>query len=300
MKVVKIYLSLFLVVTFLSTIIFSSYNVEASSIKNNEDSTNISIGGYTYQVEIKWDNIIVEEYSGDKLISTTTTSISTDKITRIDNSGNRDTINRSSIIQIDNYDKNNKIDSISQKSKATNWKTYGKYKISITKSGKKKYHYALLKYYVTGIDNVSYTINAKKGQAVSYILTGLVAGLSFIIPASGGAVTVATVAKSVLSSILSGFGVNVVSGIITKSFSDTVSSKATYYKTKYTTTSGSGPNGNYKGTRYKVLTKKSKYYDKTYYDGHAPQRYKVNTYTAWNNTYVGTYNYGGFVSFKKS
>lgn len=278
-------LSFFLVVALVftsSTAAFANENNQAS--KNKSERT--SIGNYQYEVIQDGSDIIVNEYDGNDLISKTLLNMNKDDMIKKYINSEEPDKHCSKSEMIDNYNLSTLLQNTDVVRAAASWTTYGKYSLQgkNTLTGSLFTTDALLQDYVSSTDAESYTIGAAKNDAVTFVI-GLCANILLLFLTSG-----ASIATQLATQVIAAGGSYAVNGVIQVAFQHNVSVNATYYKTKYTTISGGGTGSVFDGKKVQVATQASQYYNKVYYEGHAPQRYSNNAYTAFLNTYTGGQN----------
>ena len=287
----------FLSMLLITSIVISSSSFSFALIQNEQPSINgrTTIGDYQYEVLQKGSKIIVNEYDNTTLISTTINEMDNETITKEIYNENNDVIDfetfqKEDLVSEEDLEYFLTTDTEKAESNmlaAASWKTYGKYSLQlknvITKDTKT--HAALLKYYVESTDNDSYTVNAAKGRALSAVISLVGGFLAGVI--TGGASLAAQVAAALLTTA----GSYAVDGIIQVAFTETVSAKITYTTTQYTDISGGGFGTTFPGKKARITTRSSKYYDQTFYEGDAPERYKENAKRACSVTYSGGDNY---------
>ena len=129
-------------------------------------------------------------------------------------------------------------------------------------------------YRQTGTDNVSYTINAKKGQTIAAVAGLFASVLGTIV--TGGVSLATQIVIGIAGSIAGG----IVGDTIEKTFTTPVAAQATYYDNRGK--SGSRYTKVYKGTKLYVTTKSSSSYKKTFYEGDAtPDQWKNTSISYW-------------------
>lgn len=278
-------LSFFLITALIITSSTAAFANESNQASINK-SERTSIGNYQYEVIQYGSDIIVNEYDGDDLISKTLVNMNKDEMVKKYIDSEEPDKHLSKEKMIDNYNLSTLLQNTDALSAAASWTTYGKYSLQgkNTLTGSLFTTDALLKYYVSNTDSESYTIGAAQGDAVSFVV-GLCANILLLFLTSG-----ASLAAQLATQVIAAGGSYVVNGVIQKAFQHNVGVNATYYKTNYTTISGGGTGSVFDGKKVQVTTQSSQYYNKIYYEGHAPQRYSNNAYTAFLNTYMGGQN----------
>ncbi|HML35802.1 MAG TPA: hypothetical protein PKA19_00035 [Bacillota bacterium] len=276
-------LSLFIAFVMListSTTVFADDNNQAFK------SGRTSIGNYQYEVIQDGPDIIVNEYDSDVLISKTLLNVNKDDIVQEYTSSEDPDQHFSKSEILNTQALSAPCQGIGILSPAASFSTYGKYSLQ----GKDLLTQALfttdalLTYYIDSTDTEGYVVKANKGQPLSVVI-GVCATILVAFLTDG-----ASFAAALAAGVLASAGVTVVSDKISANFEENVSVNATYYKTKYTNISGGGSGSVFNGKKVKVTTKKSQYYNETFYEGHAPQLYADNARTAFLNSYTGNPN----------
>ena len=238
----------------------NSYPFEIKQFEGNEIVQTVtgSCGG---------DRIIVTDYKDGEVVKTESIMVS-------------DRVKQESLASDENVDFG-KAD-INATSVGTKIGTITYNKSSITNIEEKIAVYSKL----TNRDNEAYTINGKKSDTLA-VITGLIASVVSVF-VSGGL----SIPKQIAVAIISSAGGSVAGGAIGVVFTEEVAVNASYYTMKGYHARSNKYSSAYTGIARQVLTKKSKSYNKWFYEGFTPQNWKSGDNLAiclWNNLIKLTY-----------
>jgi hypothetical protein len=249
-----------------------------------------SIDGTKYSIEKNQGVIRVQELKKGKMTSSCTAFIDDGYMLYEKNAAMQGRKAVKDVIWLDSMiaEVNPSNNHVSRASIVPTWTTDSKYvyKPALVSIFPTKYkgHTAFFKYQNCGTNNKTRQINFTKGTAIPVVATTIgviIAAVSyFASPALAAAITI---------DMISGVGLDVSANCLTKAFAPTLSVDVTSYKTKFVDTYGNGTGQIFIGERLKVADVESKRYNKSYYEGYAPQLSQNFGYTAFLNSFKGTF-----------
>lgn len=282
-----------------SAVPVSSYAAQTSQPIGKQVFT---IDGTRYSFEKNKDMIRVEELKSGKALSSCTAYYDDGYILSETRSANGNGKAVTDVIWLDSIIKDVKpnssdIGTIKKSSIIKPWTLDGKYVYNpvqvSTNPIKYKEHYAFFMYRPIKTKGVTRQINFAKGTSIPAIAVAIevLVGLVCCIFAP-------PIAVAITIDLVSALGLGVSGYCITQAFAPTLSVDATTYDAKFVDALGRSSGQTLSGERLTVTDQESKRFNKSYYEGYAPQISHKFGYTAFLHTFTGKFiKYPGLKSY---